>query len=243
IIATWQESEDPDTPTSSLVYLLSVNSGSSTIATSGIRITATYATAYTVSVTARDPEGNTSTPATVATTTPAAPPPPVEETLFEVTDAITDSGFWGRGTDTAIDEIAERYVPATAQRICAAFHRIATFSGPTDSVLLRLSTDSIGGTLLSSSTVSASIIPSSPDTPTEFRFPACVSLVAGTTYWFHWTRTALTSVNGYISRFRPGDQFSNSSYWQLHKYTMDPFGWAEFVSREWSLKLVGFLGL
>ncbi|MDO8469910.1 MAG: hypothetical protein Q7S84_02760, partial [bacterium] len=237
IIATWQESEDPDTPTSSLVYLLSVNSGSSTIATSGIRITATYATAYIVSVTARDPEGNTSTPATAATTTPAAP---VEETLFEVTDATTDSNVWGFGTDSYIDEIAERYVPATAQRICAAFHRIATFSSPTDNVLLRLWTDGIGGTLLASSTVSASIIPSSPDTPTEFRFPACVSLVAGTTYWFHWTRTALTSANGYISRFRPGDQFSNSSYWQLHKYTMSPFGWAEFVSREWSLTLVGY---
>ena len=134
-------------------------------------------------------------------------------------------------------------MPATAQRVCAAFHRIATFSGPTDSVLLRLSTDSIGGTLLSSSTVPASAIPSSPDTPTEFRFPACAPLTASTTYWFHWTRTAPTSANGYISRFRNADQFSNSSYYQLHKYTMSPFGWAEFPNREWSLTLKGFWGL
>ena len=116
IIATWQESDDPDTPTSSLVYLLSVNSGSSTIATSGVRISAAYATTYTVSVTAKDPEGNTSNPTIVATTTPAAPPPPVEETLFELPDgkerAITMDGkaVQERLKAIAEDEDLRRYI-------------------------------------------------------------------------------------------------------------------------------------
>lgn len=238
LLATWNDAEDPDTPSSALVYELSVNGGSSTTASSGVRWATEPSTEYAIAVVAVDPEGNRSPSATRATTTPALP---VEVTLFEITDTITDSGYWGSGEETRIGEIAVRYTPEATERVCAVHHKVRPFGAP-GGVVLRLweSASPGGGDLLASATLAAASLPGTQEGYAEFRFAACVPLAAGVSHSFHFSPHAPMPGVGFISRFRPSDQFSNSSYWQKNPYTVMPVGWAEYPAREWSLKLVGY---
>lgn len=99
-----------------------------------------------------------------------------------------------------------------------------------------------GGALLASATIAAASLPTTEHEYAEFRFGSCVSLAAEVPHSFHFAPVSAMPGVGFISRFRPADQFSNSSYWQKNPFTVMPVGWAEYPAREWSLRLVGYEG-
>ncbi len=160
--------------------------------------------------------------------------------LFETHSTEVDSGFWGRGNGGGVDKIAQKYIPSSDQTICAVEHQIARFSSATDSVVLSVYTGGgspEAGRVVASSTLPAATIPLSTGTHTSFPLAPCLSIQGGTTYWFTFTRTSLNGGNGYISAYRPSNEYGYSSHWQFNGF--DPQGWQENLSREWSLRLIG----
>ncbi|MEK7513132.1 MAG: hypothetical protein AAB601_02940, partial [Patescibacteria group bacterium] len=239
LTVAWGNARDPDTVDALLEYDLHMDGGAWTAATSGVLIAAEPETTYTVEVRARDGEGNTSESSVVSTTT--LPRALVEETLFEISTPNTDSPFWGRGSVTAVDQIAQKYVPQERQRACSVGHQVARFENPTDEVVLRLwegGPTPGAGTLLGTVSVSGASLPGGTGAYAEFRLPACVPLESGIAYWFEWSRTAPNPNNGYISRYRNWGEYPFTSYWQLNPFTFSPVGWAEY-NREWSFRLTG----
>jgi predicted alpha/beta hydrolase family esterase len=162
-------------------------------------------------------------------------------TLFlEIHFSNTQSGFWGRGDGLSVDRIAQKYTPVSAQSICSVEHQIATYANPQDAVQLAVYGGGAlpeAGSLLATSTLAAAQIPSVTTSYAAFGITPCVKLQAGSTYWFVFKRTVPTSSNGYISAYRPSNEYLYTSHWQYNGF--DPRGWQENTAREWSLRLSG----
>ena len=160
--------------------------------------------------------------------------------VFEMHSTQVDSSFWGRGNGGAVDKIAQKYTPSADQVVCAVEHQIAKIFNPSDRVVLSVyagGTAPETGRVIASSTLAAASVPANTATHTAFPFEPCFSMQGASTYWFVFTRTVLSSGNGYISAYRTSNEYGSTSYWQYNGF--DPQGWQENLSREWSLRLVG----
>lgn len=159
-------------------------------------------------------------------------------TVFEIHFSDVASPFWGR-SGTAVEKIAQQYTPFVDERVCAVEHQVTRFGSPTDAVRLSLysgGSSPESGFFLKTVALPAASLPTGSGYA-MFQFDECVTLSATVSYWFVFGRDVLATGNGYISLFRPSNEFGHSSYWQYNGF--DPRGWQENKNREWSLHLIG----
>lgn len=160
------------------------------------------------------------------------------EVLFEITSATNPSSFWGRGSGTAVNRVAQSYTPQFNHSVCAVDHMLARFGPVTDRAVLSLYDGNLEGRTFF--VASTSIDGSGLTTGlayTPFLFNECVSLLEGREYYFVFSRTVDSPGSGYISGFRASSQYSYSRGFQFNEFS--PFGW-QSISKDWSLRLRGF---
>lgn len=165
-----------------------------------------------------------------------------EVTIFEVTNDVTTTN-WGGALSTEKQRIGVIYNHSGAEFdfLCAVNHKIRQTGSPTDAVTLTIRAGGTidTGTLIATTTVDSSDIPTSGSAFIQWRHQNCFVLEPATFYNFVWTRGGLNSTDKYQSFIRSTPETTT-----VQPYTFVPAsgGWILLNSdnAEWSFKLIGF---
>ncbi len=167
--------------------------------------------------------------------------------MYEITNAGVAGNIFGGNSGTVSDIISQKYVAPENQTLCTVYLKVYRISAgitkPSLVLRVRQGGGPIDGEQISMVSVPATSLPTSLGAYVPFVLPSCVSLTAGTTYWFtfeNFEQPYVTSFGYYVAGYRNSDQYSYSSQWLRTCSACVPgYALVENTNREWGLKFEG----